>query len=239
MDFTRDTSIDPSALGDTVLQAVLDLDHDLSGGFAGLNAILRAAAFRINITEKAAAGGVCELDSSSLVPVARLPKIDAAKLPTGTTAPPGSMVLWAAETPPSGWAECDGTKLGSEAYPELFAVLGYIYGGSADEGEFALPDLRGQFARGWDHGAGIDPDAYYREDRGDGAYGDRIGTKQTSANLEHTHTVSGAEGKANYGAAWFWPPSGSTTFNFPITAEGSDEGRPANISLMWIIKTTA
>jgi phage-related tail fiber protein len=237
MDFTRDTTIDPSALGDTVLQAVLDLDHDLSGAYSGLNAALRAAAFRINTSEKGAASGVCELDSSSKVPVARLPKIDAGKLPAGTTVPVGTMALWPAETAPANWAECDGTKLNSVTYADLLAVIGYAYGGSSAEGEFALPDLRGQFVRGWDHGAGVDPDAYYRSARGDGGYGDRVGTKQASANLSHTHTVQGYTGAAGYGAAWFWPPLGSTPFNFIISAEGGVEGRPANIALMWIIKT--
>ena len=39
-----------------------------------------------------------------------------------------------------GWMLCDGRTLEPALYPELFAVLGYRYGGSAEH--FQLPDYR-------------------------------------------------------------------------------------------------
>lgn len=53
-----------------------------------------------------------------------------------------------------GWMLCDGRALAARIYPELFAVLGYQYGGADDT--FQLPDYRGCFLRGHDGGAGGD-----------------------------------------------------------------------------------
>lgn len=237
MEFTRDTTIDPSSIGDTVLQAIVDLDHDLSSAFSGLNEVIRGSAFRLAASERGADSGVCELDSSIKVPTARLPEATSAILPAGTVAPVGTIGLWAAETAPMGWAECEGTKLSQTTYADLFSVIEYAFGGSKDEGEFSLPDLRGVFVRGMDHGAGVDPDAYYRTDRGDGYRGDVPGSKQATENLAHAHNILASTGSANYGAAQYWP-SASTPISHPILGSGGNEGRPINVSLMWIIRTS-
>lgn len=41
-----------------------------------------------------------------------------------------------------GWMACDGRMLAAQDYPQLFAVLGYAYGGS--DNRFVIPDYRGQ-----------------------------------------------------------------------------------------------
>ena len=43
---------------------------------------------------------------------------------------------------PSGWFECDGRVLNTQAQSQLFAVIGYTYGGSGTA--FNLPDFRGR-----------------------------------------------------------------------------------------------
>ncbi|WP_083928140.1 phage tail protein [Anaeromusa acidaminophila] len=54
------------------------------------------------------------------------------------------MIAWyTAPTPPPGWLECNGQS--TAAHPELAAIVGPN-----------VPDLRGEFIRGWDHGAGKD-----------------------------------------------------------------------------------
>ena len=56
--------------------------------------------------------------------------------PTDNVSPAGEPV-----TVPTGWAVCDGTSQATTgAYADLFAVIGYRYGGSG--GNFNLPDLR-------------------------------------------------------------------------------------------------
>lgn len=55
-----------------------------------------------------------------------------------------------------GWMVCDGRSLPCVDYPELFSVLGYVYGGADDN--FNIPDYRGYFLRGIGTGTRNDPD---------------------------------------------------------------------------------
>jgi len=71
----------------------------------------------------------------------------------------------------------------------MYAAIGTAWGGSATS--FNLPDLRGKFLRGWDHGAGADPDAASRTAaNAGGETGDHVGTEEVSAFASHTHSVS-------------------------------------------------
>lgn len=65
--------------------------------------------------------------------------------------PVGAEMMWQKETLPDVnsygvWLEQDGATFDEAVYPELYAHLGTN----------VLPDMRGEFARGWDHGRGID-----------------------------------------------------------------------------------
>ncbi|HAW6327132.1 TPA: phage tail protein [Escherichia coli] len=60
--------------------------------------------------------------------------------------PVGVPVPWPSATPPTGWLKCNGAAFSAEEYPEL--VKAYPTN--------KLPDLRGEFIRGWDDGRGID-----------------------------------------------------------------------------------
>ncbi|EHK0700397.1 tail fiber protein [Salmonella enterica] len=55
-------------------------------------------------------------------------------------------VPWPLATPPEGWLKYNGAAFDKVLYPKLAAV--YPSG--------VLPDLRGEFIRGWDDGIGID-----------------------------------------------------------------------------------
>ena len=59
----------------------------------------------------------------------------------------GTIVAWAAETLPDGWLWCNGQLLTVAAYPDLYNVLGVVWGGSAGT-NFNLPDLRLVFPLG-------------------------------------------------------------------------------------------
>lgn len=90
--------------------------------------------------------------------------------------------------------ERNGASILRSDYPELFAAIGTIYG-AVDISHFNLPDDRGLFIRIWDHGAGVDPDAASRTDRGDGVTGDEVGTLENDAMQGHRHS-SRSEGSA-------------------------------------------
>jgi len=63
-----------------------------------------------------------------------------------TLCPPGLIAPYGGPTAPAGWLLCDGTAYPTAAYPRLYAVIGYAFGGFG--GSFAVPDLRGRFPLG-------------------------------------------------------------------------------------------
>jgi len=66
--------------------------------------------------------------------------------------PIGSIMMWPGDinslpnSPFDYWIPCNGTTLSTTAYPELFAILQYTYGGSGDN--FNVPDMRNLFVVG-------------------------------------------------------------------------------------------
>ena len=64
----------------------------------------------------------------------------------GSALPVGVPVPWPSATPPTGWLKCNGAAFSSEMYPNLAKAY------PANK----LPDLRGEFIRGWDDGRGVD-----------------------------------------------------------------------------------
>jgi microcystin-dependent protein len=67
--------------------------------------------------------------------------------------PVGAMVDWPGPAIPDLWEPCDGRSLNATAYPDLFAILGYTWGGAGIN--FNLPDLRGRSSIGAGQGAGL------------------------------------------------------------------------------------
>ncbi|KZJ99304.1 phage tail-collar fiber domain-containing protein [Escherichia coli] len=64
----------------------------------------------------------------------------------GSALPVGVPVPWPTATPPAGWLKCDGRAFAKEQYPVLARAYPTL----------RLPDLRGEFIRGWDDGRKID-----------------------------------------------------------------------------------
>ncbi|OKV60592.1 integrase [Escherichia coli] len=64
----------------------------------------------------------------------------------GSALPVGVPVPWPSTTPPTGWLKCNGAAFSAEEYPELAKAYPTNI----------LPDLRGEFIRGWDDGRGVD-----------------------------------------------------------------------------------
>ena len=64
----------------------------------------------------------------------------------GSALPVGVPVPWPLSTPPAGWFKCNGASFSATDYPKLASVYPSL----------KLPDLRGEFIRGWDDGRGVD-----------------------------------------------------------------------------------
>lgn len=93
--------------------------------------------------------------------------------------PPGMISQYAGSTAPQGWLLCNGSTYNIVDYPNLFAVITNIYGGSLGAGTFGVPDTRGIFVAG----AGsqtISSNTYTRS----------LGTKQAHQLQDHKHTYS-------------------------------------------------
>jgi len=154
--------------------------------------------------------------------------------------PIGSIIAWTTNTAPTGWLECDGSAVSRTTYVRLFAIISDDYGNGDGSTTFNLPDLRGEFLRGYDHGAGTDPNAGTRTNRGDGTTGDNVGTKQADENKAHRHF-------ADDGLKFWVQDTGSPTYDMGAmnintrldnrtAASGGNEARPTNINVMWCIK---
>ncbi|EES6259345.1 phage tail protein [Escherichia coli] len=84
----------------------------------------------------------------------------------GSALPVGVPVPWPSATPPTGWLKCNGAAFSAEEYPELAKAYPTN----------KLPDLRGEFIRGWDDGRGVDS-------------GRTLLTNQEHAVISHNHGI--------------------------------------------------
>lgn len=152
----------------------------------------------------------------------------------GTVA--GTVMAFAGDIPPEGFYECDGSEVSRTDNPELFAAIGTMYGEGNGMTTFNLPDYRGYFLRGWDHGAGRDPDAADRENGGDvvgsiqmdeiKSHGHKLITRAAEIKTGDDHRLG--ELQRNFGL-------GSIKKNF--YSNGGRETRPVNVNVMFIVKS--
>jgi microcystin-dependent protein len=202
---------------------LLESGSDPKGNSAGNNLAVPAAADNVALLD--AIGQVTD----STIPIAELTK---------GIVPAGAVMAFAMETEPTGWVECNGAEVSrTVTYDVLFAAIGTAFGTGDGSTTFDLPDMRGQFARGWDHTRGLDPNDDTRTESGTGgATGDSVGSIQTDEFKSHTHAINslGTTG-ANLNTLMFDQTSGNT--DGVAIATGGDETRPTNIYLMYCIKT--
>jgi len=145
--------------------------------------------------------------------------------------PVGSIVAFPVDAPPPGFLELDNSVKSSATYPDLSAYLGSKFNkGDEGVGNFRLPEARGEFLRGWDHGRGVDA-------------GRGLGSWQADDNKAHAHTVTRMQAFANATGS---NPSAvvvdngntavMTNFAAGFNSSGGPEARPRNIAVMWCIK---
>ena len=172
--------------------------------------------------------------------------------------PTGSVHMMATTTAPSGYLKCNGSAISRTTYAALFAIIGTAHGNGDGSSTFNVPDLRGEFVRGWDDGRGIDS-------------GRNFGTAQSDQNEQHNHSATSTASVTDpghfhnllYNNGSFGGSSGAVTprgENTPTTPgidnristkttgvtvststtianQGGNEARPRNIAMMYVIKT--
>jgi len=158
--------------------------------------------------------------------------------------PVGSIVAFPVDTPPPGFLELDNSVKSSATYPDLSAYLGGKFNkGDEGVGNFRLPEARGEFLRGWDHGRGVDA-------------GRGVGSRQKGSLSGYDADSNGLSAAMGMGAA-----SGSKADDFGLDAYSASGNaysvtmgyatligsstpsdlyagivRPRNIAVMWCIK---
>ena len=175
-----------------------------------------------------------------------------------TAVPSGTVHLFATTTAPTGYLECDGSAISRTTYADLFTVIGTTWGAGDGSSTFNLPDLRGEFVRGWDNGRNVDSSRAFA-------------SSQTSQNLQHNHGVTdpghghsindpghfhdvpysnsdsgdGVIEESGTGFSGVEPTNSATTgiainlghTDISINNAGGSEARPRNIAMMYVIKT--
>jgi phage-related tail fiber protein len=155
----------------------------------------------------------------------------------------GQVVFVAMTTAPSGYLKANGAAVSRSTFSDLFTAIGTTYGAGDGSTTFNLPDLRGEFLRGWDDGRGVDS-------------GRSFGTAQADAFQNHGHQMQfssagpvdqwsvdsnagtsfgrGANGGGNnYGTMNIRGPKEEGGAGTPRTAS---ETRPRNVALLACIK---
>ncbi|HHA2633980.1 TPA: tail fiber protein [Stenotrophomonas maltophilia] len=139
--------------------------------------------------------------------------------------PAGLVAHFPTAVPPEGWLRCNGADVSRTTYAALFAVIGNTFG-SANGSTFRLPDLRGEFIRGWDDGRGADN-------------GRALGSHQADEIKSHDHQGPTAAGTQT-GSYEVPAAPGYNAYDYvgaaPVSATGGAETRPRNVALLACIK---
>lgn len=160
-------------------------------------------------------------------------------LGAGSALPVGVPVPWPLATAPAGWLKCNGAAFTTAQYPKLAQAYPAL----------KLPDLRGEFIRGWDDGRGVDT-------------GRGLLSAQGGMSFDHRHWLPTTNGTGGDGAmtavfidgnsAMAYYPDGTNEYN-PNPSTGTllqtytakaalgsamfgSETRPRNVAFNYIVR---
>lgn len=152
-----------------------------------------------------------------------------ALLATAQGIPVGAMLPFPVDAIAPGFLEVNGSVKSTAAYPDLSAFLGGKFNkGDEGAGNFRLPETRGEFLRGWDHGRGIDA-------------GRTLGSNQAGSMLRAVASNSGQPVQGNIWSNTDFDEVTSQqyfaamTSNNPVSVQVGVP-RVRNLSVIWCIK---
>ncbi|HHL3632610.1 phage tail protein [Neisseria polysaccharea] len=159
--------------------------------------------------------------------------------------PSGAVMYFARSTAPDGWLKANGAAVSRTAYAALFAAIGTTYGAGDGRTTFNLPDLRGEFVRGWDDGRGIDSRRALGSAQSDAIRNitGKLDSGQNQAEQLFDNVItSGAFEKEQAIKQWTsdardWGDAvTAVTFDASRVVPTANENRPRNIALLACIK---
>lgn len=133
--------------------------------------------------------------------------------------PPGIMFWYAGSAPPTGFLKCNGAAISRTTYAALFGAISTENGAGDGSTTFNIPEIRGEFIRGWDDGRGVDS-------------GRVFASAQADDFKAHTHT-SFPGNQQMYGGSGTYASTGSSG---ATGSTGGSETRPRNKAYLAIIK---
>ncbi|WP_113519547.1 phage tail protein [Escherichia coli] len=156
----------------------------------------------------------------------------------GSALPVGVPVPWPSATPPTGWLKCNGAAFSAEEYPELAKVYP----------KNKLPDLRGEFIRGWDDGRGVDAGREILSAQGDAMRnltGSIEGRTAGAAGRIFSNNANGVFSATGEGGNFITPTESATapsdrlsnvTLDASRQVSTANEFRPRNIAFNYIVR---
>ena len=200
------------------------------------------------------ANDVLQSDGSGNLSFAALPQ----------AVPTGSVHLMASTTVPSGYLKCNGAAVSRTTYADLFAEIGTAFGAGDGSSTFNVPDLRGEFVRGWDDSRGVDSGRSFASSQGDNnkQHNHSASATTTISPSAHNHVFPGDDNLIFANGQGGWTDRRTGTFNYDAKSQSGNgriyrtsdatisastsvtvdnsaagEARPRNIAMMYVIKT--
>jgi len=159
--------------------------------------------------------------------------------------PIGTIITFAGSAPsgpyvPSGFLHANGATISRTVYSALFSAIRDVFGAGDGTTTFNIPDLRGEFIRGWDNGRGIDAGRTFGSTQGD-AFQNITSTVGISRDMttggtgafSQTPVSSQLAGSGSVGSQPFRTDFDASNASGVRTAA---ETRPHNIALLHCIK---
>jgi len=157
--------------------------------------------------------------------------------------PAGSVIYVAMNTAPTGFLKANGAAVSRTTYADLFAAIGTTFGAGDGSTTFNVPDIRGEFMRGWDDGRGIDSGrAFGSFQAGAISSHDHFTARNvnvanaTSSNLNTTDAVSWGTGASGLFEGYNLRRTAGAANVGPTSTAGGAENRPRNRALLACIK---
>ena len=191
------------------------------------------------------ANDVLQSDGSGNLSFAALPQ----------AVPTGSVHVMATTTAPSGYLKCNGAAVSRTTYADLFAIIGTTWGEGDGSSTFNVPDLRGEFVRGWDDSRGVDSSRSFASSQSDAnkQHNHTATATSTVTDPGHVHNYIDQVNDANGGYRWWKGGDNdcndnnkntgsaftgiSVSTSVSVANDGGSEARPRNIAMMYVIKT--
>jgi microcystin-dependent protein len=193
----------------------------------------RTSALSVNYANSSGTSGSCTGNAATATALSTygstgqiLTSQGASVAPTWTTlsgTPAGAVDYFAMSSAPTGYLKANGALISRSTYATLFDAIGTTFG-AGDGTTFALPDLRGEFLRGWDDARGVDS-------------GRGFGSTQADEIRSHSHSINRNTTVINATGTRPSASNGSgVSADISTNAAGGAETRPRNIALLACIK---